>query len=655
MAGYYQKTQGIDTIGDYFTDETGQVWTYTNSGWSKGTSSTKSGTVTDPYKPQIVSIGGYDYEVTNDPTTGENYYNMVGQTPAATDSSQITQYPLPSGQPQSYTDANGNVMTWNPYQGTYDQAGYNSTTGSAASTAMTDYQKASNDLAQKQYELDVAKQNASTQVDLANIQLQQQQLDMEKEQFAQNYGLSQQEMAQNDAQYAASLGLQQQQFTYQQQNDAANREQEAALQKQEYLQQLLAKGPASWLDLALYEGYTPKVQDFQTGQNQLGGSVPGLLTGQYSGLKTGDQMPGWQGISTTPASTSGSSTVATTPYTPYTPTTQTPSTTTTQSVTPNIPTLTPQTSSNLVSSGVQTAASQTGLSTQAIQDMMNNSGVDAAAAASLILSNRQVASGSTGNAPNLTTTQQQQLQTSMPSSYDQYLAQGLTAAQGQAATSYLSSNPTYENNQTWAQRATDLNNSGLLNAPTPAPSTPELTPEQIAQLEQGAIAGYAGYASGGYPKGGKPFIVGERGPELGMFRGNKLTIVPFNKIPGMANGGTISNTYYPYVDDLTQGYNTNTSQVNETAPTMTAINSPPPGYTGNTSQSTTPASTLQSTLPSLLNPSRQYQARMNPDQLAMYYAYEQMRTGATPEAQAWKLSAYAPPGGYNAGLTYNRR
>ena len=59
-------------------------------------------------------------------------------------------------------------------------------------------------------------------------------------------------------------------------------------------------------------------------------------------------------------------------------------------------------------------------------------------------------------------------------------------------------------------------------------------------------------------------------------------------------------------------------------------------------------------LPSL-TPSRQYQARMSPDELAQYYAYIQMQTGRTPQAEAWRLDQWAPGGGVNRGLSYARR
>lgn len=641
------------TEGQIYNDPTtGTSYIYQNGAWSQTNANPVS--YEDYYQPQVKDINGTRFYRTWDPYGGEDFtggwtnWVEIGTSPSASQNgstlSSKTGIETDPSSGISYFvtyDSSGNIIGKEPVNASNYQA--------SSSTAMTDYQKGQLDLAQKQYQLDAAKQAASTQADLAAIQLQQQQLDMEKEQFAANYGLSQQQMAQDEAQFAAQLGLSQQQFQYQQERDAADREQEAALRRQEYLQQLLAKGPASWLDLALYEGYNPTVQDFMTGQNQLGGSVPGLLTGENAGLKTGDFIPGWQGIPTTGTTgTSKVATVATTPYTPYIPQTYPTTTTNTQ------PTYTPQVPGNYqggqnasTDTEVMKASGTTGLSTQAIQDMMTNAGVNASTAGTATLANRKVVAGSTGNAPALTDAEIAALQSTMPGSYNAYQAQSTPLATQQAFDAYVrstGSNP--YSNMTFAEGAQAAQNAGLLNpapAPTtqPATTTSTLTADEIArqQAAQNAAAyyGYAGYANGGQPRANRPFIVGERGPELGYMNGKKLTIIPLSKIPGMANGGT----YSPYIDDplVMDRYGAS----NNTTETMSTANT-----TGSASQ-------LQSTLPALLNPSRQYQSRMNPDQLAMFYAYEQLRTGLTPEAQAWKLSAYAPPGGYSPGLNYTRR
>jgi len=59
-------------------------------------------------------------------------------------------------------------------------------------------------------------------------------------------------------------------------------------------------------------------------------------------------------------------------------------------------------------------------------------------------------------------------------------------------------------------------------------------------------------------------------------------------------------------------------------------------------------------MPEMVRPSRQYQARMGPTALQQYYAYNQARTGTTPEELQWRLRNTAPPGGGYSGLTWMR-
>ncbi len=59
-------------------------------------------------------------------------------------------------------------------------------------------------------------------------------------------------------------------------------------------------------------------------------------------------------------------------------------------------------------------------------------------------------------------------------------------------------------------------------------------------------------------------------------------------------------------------------------------------------------------LPPLLNPSRQYQARLAPSMFQQYLGYQQARTGATPEDTQFKLWSMAPPGGKQFSLGYRR-
>ncbi len=61
-----------------------------------------------------------------------------------------------------------------------------------------------------------------------------------------------------------------------------------------------------------------------------------------------------------------------------------------------------------------------------------------------------------------------------------------------------------------------------------------------------------------------------------------------------------------------------------------------------------------SNLPELLNPSRQYQARIGPTAYSQYTGYQQARTGMTPEELEFRLWSQSAPGGSYKGLDYNR-
>jgi hypothetical protein len=59
-----------------------------------------------------------------------------------------------------------------------------------------------------------------------------------------------------------------------------------------------------------------------------------------------------------------------------------------------------------------------------------------------------------------------------------------------------------------------------------------------------------------------------------------------------------------------------------------------------------------SNIPSLLNPSAQYLARMGPTAQQQYYGYQQAQQGATPAETQWRLWSMAPPGGQATQLSY---
>jgi len=80
-----------------------------------------------------------------------------------------------------------------------------------------------------------------------------------------------------------------------------------------------------------------------------------------------------------------------------------------------------------------------------------------------------------------------------------------------------------------------------------------------------------------------------------------------------------------------------------------------PEWMSQTSSSPTGSSSLPlSGMPTLVRPSRQYQARMGPTALQQYYSYAQGRTGITPEEMQWRLWNMAPPGGSYGGLRWTR-
>lgn len=59
-------------------------------------------------------------------------------------------------------------------------------------------------------------------------------------------------------------------------------------------------------------------------------------------------------------------------------------------------------------------------------------------------------------------------------------------------------------------------------------------------------------------------------------------------------------------------------------------------------------------MPSLLNPSAQYLARMGPTAQQQLYGYQQAQTGAMPEETAWRQWSAAPPGGGATQLGWAR-
>jgi hypothetical protein len=191
--------------------------------------------------------------------------------------SNVTTYPLPAGFQETYIDANGNLQRWNPYTGTYDDAGYTAPATSTASNNLTskgilyNYVDAQG-LTHTVYDdgSDVISGGNASGID----PYQQAMLDYQQQQATAQQAYQQQQ-----------LGFQQQQLQYQQQQDAAS----LAAEKERYLAQLKAN-PGSWLEYAAASGSTPVVQPWM---------LP-LMPGQYgmgqgTTTQVGTPIQGWAG------------------------------------------------------------------------------------------------------------------------------------------------------------------------------------------------------------------------------------------------------------------------------------------------------------------------------------------------------------------------
>jgi hypothetical protein len=63
----------------------------------------------------------------------------------------------------------------------------------------------------------------------------------------------------------------------------------------------------------------------------------------------------------------------------------------------------------------------------------------------------------------------------------------------------------------------------------------------------GIFSSILGFAEGGFPPVGKPFLVGEKGPELMMSR-SPMQVVPNRQLRGMSGGGMVVNIHAPGAD-----------------------------------------------------------------------------------------------------------
>ncbi len=229
----------------------------------------QSTTVTNPYNPNAPSGSSWQPNF-NDPDpwagmpadyAGKDTFvpTVVNPTPPWGSETGIDYSPQP------YTDANGNIYSWNRVTGNYERTGYDP--NMLASQPMSASDRAA--LEQRQRELEAEERYRQQQLeyqrqqDLWNQQYQQGRLDWEKEQFAQ----------------------------------------QQAAEKESRLANLRAN-PQSWLEYNILAGSTPAVQPWM---------MP-LMPQQYSSLRAGSAMPGWNaqtnagGVST---STVGAPTTAT--------------------------------------------------------------------------------------------------------------------------------------------------------------------------------------------------------------------------------------------------------------------------------------------------------------------------------------------------------
>lgn len=259
--------------------------------------------------------------------------------------------------------------------------------------------------------------------------------------------------------------------------------------------------------------------------------------------------------------------------------------------------------------------------------------------------NRRIAAGYTGGATTLSLAEQQLIQQYLPGSWQAWLAQGgqseigsggyftpqptkptLTPTAVNPTASAVPTTATSTQQPVPAQTTPYTPTPGVpgtyapeLAQPGPAPTIPEPTPGgQSLDYWRNKMNPY-GMANGGVVTRPTLAMLGEQGPEVVVPLSNQM----------LAPGGTpgsdlIANAIPPSGSAGTGGY-----------------------------QSTYPA--LQAgQLPWLMNPARQYQARMGPTSLQQYYGYEQQRTGASPQEQEWRLWSQAPPSGQNLGLQYRR-
>ncbi len=602
---------GEATVGD-IRWVNGQEQVYSNyEGTAKWYSTGKYDPLHDQSKPPPATQPGYAWAWDAESTS------WIPQ-PTSEAGKQVPQtYPLPTGQQPSYTDAQGNVKTWNPYTGSYETSGYTAPTAGTALGGMTPTEQANYTLQQQELAFRQQQANLQAQMDAAKTQA-------ERDMFAQ-------QLAMNQQQFAATYEMQRQQAMWQQQYQ----QQQLDQQKQQSLAELRAN-PQSWLQYSLEAGQTPAIQPWM---------LP-LMPQEYGQLQAGGAIPGWQGLpQTNPAPAGGTTPAMNIPaYSPTTPTSS-------SSTTPFSPIpVTNPTASIMPTSGGGALPPTLPLGTTYPTPTGNqaayiNPEISPTQTAAMVDVNQQIIGGQTLSPADTTLAQQylpgsyswmqqqpviaaqqaandaeyQEIANPTPSTYDQAYANAFNSGINPGSLSQEDLIAQYGTPQPMAT-------GGLVTEPTLAllgdgvdPATGQPVPEMVTPLTN---TGWSGQVSSTPPPVGGSIGTPYIAPTSPIgWQGQTTSSTP-------PVGGSIG---VPYMGTPTP-----------TQPTQTALSPQDPRYTG------------MGGLPFMYTPSRQYQARMGPTAYGQYQGYEQMRTGVRPEELDWRLWSQAPPSGTNRGLTYRR-
>jgi hypothetical protein len=505
-----------------------------------------------------------------------------------------------------YRDTAGNIVNIEPLGAAPE----------STSTAVTPYQQSQIDLQNNQLNLEYEQAKA--------------QLAWEQQQYGMSYDLQNRQMQLDQWYQQQQLGLQQ----ANQEFDRWQAEQDLALENKKYGAQLKAN-PVSWLESASFEGTTPLVQPFM---------LP--LSNQEYGLQAGQAIPGWKPLENTGTSTSTSA--APGAYQISAPPTYSSGGSGTSPVGINYsPVTTPVSSGGTTPNYINDGGGQVNTQPTTLADW--TAAVKGMTPTQIYQSGQ--GTGIPAGAVSLEDTAlMEYITTGGSANFGSLLTpENLARIQNDPAWAEFAAQYTGKNNLETQHDWTQYQNQPVAPAPAvpalpppaatipttgqqypgvntnpipPAATQPLQDEESQRRLREAALAGFAGYARGGQPPKNQPFIVGERGPELGMMSKGKLTIMPMDRVPMMQNGGQITPEETLMYEPGQQAAASNIQY----------------GMGG---------------LPSLYNPSRQYQARLSPGIYQQLLGYNQYNTGERPEDYDWRLAQYAPGAGYG-GVQYRR-